>query len=694
MFNNNNNQSGKAPDESDLTNRSNNLFIANNQINQAAQNSYNAYDQINEKSDFSNISAINQNSNFKNLELEKINCNNVKNYLNDNNNNNNINVYIPGQALEYSQISNMDSSRFTNIPLNDLNNNNNINIAAPALGFSNSEKPGFSKPNPNNNLTQNPTLITNNLQNNNNNNNNYNKLATNVTGIPTSIAKGAAAADISSKPAVSADDKAKDHLIEKRNKTVSYCYYIFHLALLIILIPTISLIYMAKQKLNLSELSYFAEIFSNWRQSAISDVSLNCSDKSKETLINDWWPGTASGCFCSEKVSWGRCPRRSYCQSISVVSPIKYKFWKANQICVARIEGGYLDLVLAKSAGECPQNTKSCGVADTQGNFLCVDKSQNCPINKIFKSDASYKAASGEFVLSLGDSTLVLSRDNKAAAVPVQFKVAFGQPCLNPYFENLNFDVYRLNYFFGKQRCYMYADYSEQSTAVFDVSYALIDSYAGESFYAENGIKSAVAALPLFDAKEFQRPISLYAKSHFGLKLNCFKKIQSGENYLSEMISDSISISYLDDLTSTFVASLVIQFIVMVMMIMIICCFRGTINPKKKHKPVRITSSHLCCYCILFVIMALSYFIFIGVNSNSASNLQLTDTFHEVFGSPECVDDFTVDVYERFVPSIDSARKYLRNANLLMGLILLSQLVFFVFAFYKISKTDFYDDEE
>lgn len=673
MFNNSNNPTGKNPDNNDMTNRSNNYFIANNPLNiNNDPNVINPYEPINDKSNLSNIADLNQNSNFKSLELENINSKKVSNFSENKDK-------IPGQPLEYSQISNLDSSRFTNIPLNDLNMNNNM---AP-LANTFSEKPGMPKINTSN--------LTNNLTSNTNNaiNNNFNKLNTNITGIPSATI--IPQADFPKK-GLTAEDKQKDHLIEKKNKKVAFCYYIFHLLLLILFLPAISLVYMAKKNVNLSELSYFAEIFSNWDTSPINEISLDC-DKN-QPLINDWWPGISDGCFCYERISPGSCPRRSNCKTIQRIAPLKYKLWKANHLCVERMEYGYFDKTLAKSANDCPQNMQNCGIADTQGNFLCVDKNKKCPINKIVKIDSNYKPSSSDIELRLSDTTLILGRDGINLQIPVQFKIAFDQPCLNPFFENLNFDVYRLNYFYGKQRCYMYADSSELSTAVFDLSYSVIDSYNAESLYAENGIKTAVSALPQFNPIEYQRPISLYAKSFFGLKINCFQKIKNNPDSVFDIERDSIRIRYLDDLSTSFIACLVIQFIVMIMMIILICGFRGTINPKKKIRPVRVNSSHLCCYCILFVIMALCYFIFIGVNASSASNLQLTDTFHSVFETTDCVDEFTIDLYDRFIPSIDKAKKYLKSSSLLMGFVLLSQLVFFIFSFWKISKTDFYDDEE
>jgi len=681
MNNDNDNPNIDKKLNNDFTNRSNNVFL--NKNNNDYPNVFNPYDQINDKSNISHISnistnqlALKQSTSIQNIQLEKINSVNKLNNFNEKpeKNINNLN------KLEYSQISNnnIDSSRFTNIPLNDL--------SAPIPNMY--EHSNIKNKNNHNNLPHSSTFINKTATNSNFNQ----KLGRNVTGIPHSATIKATQNNQNLEgeiTALSPLEKEQDHYVEKLNRKISNCYYIFHLIILIILIPTFYLIYQASYQLNRSELSYFAKISTNWFTNPISKLSLDCSNK--ESLINDWWPGTNYGCLCSGIVMAGKCSRRSFCTNIDITPPKKYLFWKGIKICVERLDISYLDMTLVKNSNACPIGTQNCGKIDTQGNYFCLDKNIQCPINNIIKNPSSTEIdkKSNDFIVSMGDSTFLFGRDGLESNVYIQFKVAYNQPCMNPFYENLNFQVYPLNYFFQRQTCYRFADYSDQSIIIYDTNYILIDNYYGENLIIENGINSTLASLPLFNPKEFQRNVYLYAKNYFGLKIDCFYRIKNNQ-LIVDLASDFIQIRNLDDLSGTFITSLILQLILIIIMIFKVCCFRATVNRRRSQRPVRFHTGHIFTYFILFGIMCLCYFFFIGIISASSSNLLLSDSFNYVFSSSACVDDYTVDLYWKFIPSIHKARNYLKTSIFLVSLMLISQLIFFIYSGCKINDPDFY----
>jgi len=701
------------PPSIDLTNRSDNLFLdINNSKNNSVTikhsgDSKNSYSQINEKSVISNASyissndlGINQSQIVKNVELKNIN--HLDNYhKNDTPKHLNIDKSLPENNFtnygnfEYTQVNNnLDNSKLTNIPLSNCN--------TPPLGFlddkqlnnnMNNNKNNNKNNNRNNNnktnfnLTQ--TIISNKLTQ----NHQGNGLGTGVTGNPRKENKeNQIKSESDARIGLTPKEKENDIFAEKKNYKISCCYYIFNLILLILLIPTTSLVYYARTLVNYSEINYFAEISNNWFKSPISEISDDCN--LKESLINDRWPGTNYGCKCGNELSVGRCRRRSFCDNIDYISPMSYGFWKKKEICVKRYPLlTYLDLNITKSGEDCENmNMQNCGVIDTEKNILCFEKGRKCPYNKLIKNNINKHLWNEDIQISFDNSNFFFSRNGSDSIIPVQFKIGFGKPCLNPSYENLNFQIYKLNYFYLKQKCYMYSIQTDGDTLEYDNSYIYLDNYYGQNFYAENGIIQKLSTLPYFNEKEYQRDVYLFYKNYFGLKYDCFISI-SKERYTDQILFDLRKMSDLEDLSVTLIISIIFQLILIIIFIFKVCCFRAIIYKRRGERPIRIGIEHICCYSIFLSISFICYLGFISVNIQSSSNLTFSEKFHEIFSSNQCVNDYTIDLFKKFIPSLDVAKTNLNKSIYFCIFIFAMEIFFYLYSCCTVRNPEFYQEK-
>ena len=114
----------------------------------------------------------------------------------------------------------------------------------------------------------------------------------------------------------------------------------------------------------------------------------------KKYLINYQWPGSKSGCDCTdkkgelfmEKYFDTPCSSDQLSDNCQIIreneSKILHK-WKNAFLCYKVLNQSYFDLHKVEKYKKCPINFKSCGKLDTLGNKLCVIISEECPINYI-----------------------------------------------------------------------------------------------------------------------------------------------------------------------------------------------------------------------------------------------------------------------------------------------------------------------
>ena len=145
-------------------------------------------------------------------------------------------------------------------------------------------------------------------------------------------------------------------------------------------------------------------------------------------------------------------------------------------------------------------------------NHLCIENTSICPVIKISFNSTDSPTSSNDYVLNFPNGKLIYSSNEKAFEInkiniPLQFKIANDQPCKNPFYENIPYSPYILDYYFGRNFCFSYVEDVNNSTFIYDNNYQIIDKYYQESLYNENGITTNVYKLPLFPMTQFKRDI-------------------------------------------------------------------------------------------------------------------------------------------------------------------------------------------
>jgi len=502
-----------------------------------------------------------------------------------------------------------------------------------------------------------------------------------------------------------------------------------HLCLLMISVVMLILVSIIISYISYSEAEYFKNIYVNWQLSPIDNLGLNSCNKSLN-ILQEEWPGTINGCNCYFYIRRGLCSRRSICMNIYSRSSIPFILWRGNRICAERGSyKNYLKLNIHSSSINCPPETRSCGIIDSQNNHLCVDKLKNCPVvdlaiysrgfsdsniiqsksnlisnnslENIYlgKNDSLIKLSTADLVYSLNETKFQANLNN--IRIPIQFKISNGQPCENPFYENLNFSLYILDSNYGKQFCYRYKDEvnipdddnipdlndssinstlndngfinstsvyvnnnenfllnSKNSAYFYDYNFKAIDKYYMESLYYENGITGITYNLPKFPVGIYQRDIYLYARNYFGLKIYCLKKIKD-LNVTDTLLDDLELISNFSDNYGILVTSLIFSILCFIFYIFLICFGSSIIEKKKKKKEKKeqserektdfFTRKYSFCYLgisFLFVLLIMGYLIpFIVVSTN----IKQITIFDLIFSDINCVEEFSVDLYNRFI---------------------------------------------
>ncbi len=456
-----------------------------------------------------------------------------------------------------------------------------------------------------------------------------------------------------------------------------------------------------------SEAYYFKNIADNWSLKPIDSLNLNSCDNTKN-ILQEKWRGTRSGCNCFTYIQRGSCSKRSFCTRINGKSQIQFTFWRGNSICTEReTHGKYLSLNIERNSESCPSGKRSCGIIDSQNNHLCLDNNLSCPVVDIKFSENGNNSITGkdgflndnnktknldsnDYIYNVNNADLIYSKNEKKLDtdvnklyIPIQFKIANDQPCLNPYFENMNFQLYLLDVLVGKQMCLRYTNENDfpkdddiiydqnnpnnpkndsgnnvstyqdnfspnNGILIYDNHYREIDKYFMESLYIENGITAVTYNLPLFPKTIYKRDIYLYSKNYFGLKIDCLKNIQK-ENLSDKILEDTLNVTnFLADNT-TLTISLIFGVITFILYIFMLLTFGPTINNKNHTKKNGQNSNFSRC---LFLSISLSLFVMILgylipiiiISSNSKINTK----FDQIFSDSNCVDDYTLELYNRF----------------------------------------------
>lgn len=553
--------------------------------------------------------------------------------------------------------------------------------------------PSQMQTNNNNNIqNQNQNRVNNNNLNNNNRNqiqqnnmNNMNINNNNINEESDNQINNQNRKNLPEKVQNKLDENRKKEIYREKNRKIQLFFNIIHIFILILTLICFQLNFSAIKGIHFSENTYFSEIINNWFSSPIIDITVKCDSEKHTKLISDYWQGTAAGCICGDNLSRGGCVRRTYlkfmCDNVPAISSMPYNLWKNTQICTERIPGGYFDMNITNSKNSCPESTRNCGVVDSQKNYLCYDKKKECPFNK-FSNDLN-KRNKNDKALHFKNSHLVFGNENINDKILFFMKVAFDKPCRNPFYDNLNFKVSVLNFFFDRQMCFPFSDNSVKNLVSYDDEYNLIDNYSGVDLYKENGFQEKLKKLPKFSNEEYNRNIHLYAKNYFGLKIKCFKKLKSNNNIgLMLELNDFLKVQ---GSLGTLVAGIIFELFLLISVTIMICIFNRKIG-----RIGRLQTTDMSCYIYIFCLDFLVLFLYLIIAIAAISNLTISGNVRYIFGSKECVDEYTIAMFNKFIEQVDSSKNIFMSLSILLSFKMLFWIGFVVYSFKSLNKIDFY----
>lgn len=106
----------------------------------------------------------------------------------------------------------------------------------------------------------------------------------------------------------------------------------------------------------------------------------------EEVLVLGQWGGSSEGCLCDGKIYKRKCSDKdikNLCSTIQAKPPINYSKFNSTKICIKRTEMKYIDLLKTwRIQNKLPcYYGHFCGIINSLGQYLCMDKKEKCPVN-------------------------------------------------------------------------------------------------------------------------------------------------------------------------------------------------------------------------------------------------------------------------------------------------------------------------
>jgi hypothetical protein len=489
---------------------------------------------------------------------------------------------------------------------------------------------------------------------------------------------------------------------EEKAKQLFFWYCFYHIIPILASLAIVIMHYLTKDKLKVSEVAYFGNIGKNWNLSPVVSVHqcTNNEDKSDNLLSFEKWPGLNTGCKCSSGLLFGPCNKlnkRSRCLTQHSVDPIGYEVWKNRNICFKRLDKNYLQMNITEKSTNCKKGKKPCGLIDNLGNILCLNENEDCPINNILnfktKEEINAKNLNGSSLVLDSNgikNVLLFTRDNILDGnLPIEFRTSTGLPCKNPYFTNMNYKIYMLNKFFNKQRCLNFSDSipNDNMEYSFDNSFYQIDEIYKKTFYYENKIEKILRSSEFnyeLDS-ELDRNIQLYTKNYFGLKFNCFQKLQFDQEKSQKIINSLLNLFDVEELIEDYTWQGWFYIIFFGMgFIILLCSLIITENRKYANNRLSKRWDVKIFYIIAtFFVLGLGIYILI-IQSNLKKLLKFEKYLNGIFDSNDCVDEYTIQLYKRITLNINTINKDFLIIEFMIGFIFIFHFMFIGCLFYKI----------
>ncbi|MCQ2818014.1 MAG: hypothetical protein MJ252_12180 [archaeon] len=235
------------------------------------------------------------------------------------------------------------------------------------------------------------------------------------------------------------------------------------------------------------------------------------------------------------------------CKPISAKKPLKVFKWKGISI---GFEGqrSYIDIInsneYALANRFCTGNTKKCGILDSNGLQLCVDRNTQCPINYIEFSEDKYctKFPECRSIQIYENTYLHFSNRNTDGIVVGLFDISETEEiCADFKEKTTNRNTYILENF--STECS-----NKINGFTVDNRYYKLDTDSVKNFYNQSGIEDHLLSLPKIDLDKIisDENVTLFYSNFFGIKESCLGQandIYKKLNALRKGIEDQLGLN-------------------------------------------------------------------------------------------------------------------------------------------------------
>ena len=184
-----------------------------------------------------------------------------------------------------------------------------------------------------------------------------------------------------------------------------------------------------------------AKIENDLNSKLIYDIALRTSClRNEEELALETWDGTPDRCICDGQET--PCSqKKGQCTTEAGVPARNFTYIKGYKICIVRKGETVLELMKSNKIlnGDCPYNSRSCGVIDTLGRKLCLGNERECPINslnQVLQNGVSSQLNKSNHLFHLlyegnGYNMYPLNEENEEGKIISTFKISDGFPCID-----------------------------------------------------------------------------------------------------------------------------------------------------------------------------------------------------------------------------------------------------------------------
>ena len=186
---------------------------------------------------------------------------------------------------------------------------------------------------------------------------------------------------------------------------------------------------------------------------------------------------------------------------------------------------------------DCPSTKKSCGYIDTLRNKLCIDQSENCPINYLHINKTKPTDIQITKTINGNGKNLYISNNpyadpEKAKYIFSNFKIAYEEICSIPNLYKPEYNLYILDGTFKSYAndCTL-KDYNQKYAFDNTERYHKLDDIVIFDLYKENGIIDLINNSKLinygFDLDYYFRKdkkLHLYVRTFIGFNKSCLEK--------------------------------------------------------------------------------------------------------------------------------------------------------------------------